>query len=577
MNQNHHYSSEFIVSEISENFQKHLSQFEQFLYSQEDEELKAIHKKLGQDLDKYYQNGILTIALIGQYSAGKSTIISALTGRRDIYIDADIATDTTTRYDWNGIKIIDTPGLYTDRTDHDQITYNAIEKSDLLVFCLTSMLLDNITADNFKKLAYDQEYSGKMMLVINKMSQASGDEQELITNYKESLAKALEPYSLESFPLSFIDAKDYCEGIDEEEDLLIELSGFSEFIQQLNQFIEEKKIISRLDTPVRITLSQLNDVELAIQRDDIEDAAYLELVNRCAKRVEEERKSFWIEVKKIALELYSKVRKEATPLVEGLGKIEDEKEWEKLDEKVEKNIDQYCEYAQNKLKEVIIKAQESLFNTLKEVLEGDLGQGFKENYQRQQQQYADETYNNYSKNSERWQKNSNFENFGKKIEKLNFFSDFVANGLLKVANRDAVYQAGKFLGIKFKPFGAVNAAKNIGNVAKVIKFAGPALAAGALLLDVKNSKDEEKQSEKLSQARKEINSQFTELAQQLQTQLESIGREVETQLYDEAAAKIEEMREAHNATITENQEQLQELTTLRQELKGILSEIRQSL
>ena len=50
---------------------------------------------------------------------------------------ADIATDKTSSYDWNGIKIIDTPGLFTDRQDHDAITYDAIDKADLLVFSLT--------------------------------------------------------------------------------------------------------------------------------------------------------------------------------------------------------------------------------------------------------------------------------------------------------------------------------------------------------------------------------------------------------------------------------------------------------
>lgn len=37
-----------------------------------------------------------------------------------------------------GIALVDTPRLFTDRKDHDEITYDAINKADLLVFCLTS-------------------------------------------------------------------------------------------------------------------------------------------------------------------------------------------------------------------------------------------------------------------------------------------------------------------------------------------------------------------------------------------------------------------------------------------------------
>ncbi|MEH1977608.1 MAG: GTPase domain-containing protein [Nostoc sp.] len=122
-------------------------------------EFVAIRHKLRDEVKEYSKNGILTVAFVGQYNAGKSTTISALTGQRDIKIDSDIATDVTATYDWNSIKVIDTPGLFTDRQDHDEITYEAINKADLLVFNLTYMLFDLITIENFKKLAYEKGYS----------------------------------------------------------------------------------------------------------------------------------------------------------------------------------------------------------------------------------------------------------------------------------------------------------------------------------------------------------------------------------------------------------------------------------
>jgi len=576
-------NSEFTVNEISQRFQANLTQFEQFLSSQDNEQIKAIQQELRQNLDQYYQNGILTIAFIGQYSAGKSTIISALTGRRDIYIDADIATDTTTHYDWNGIKIIDTPGLYTDRTEHDQITYDAIEKADLLVFCLTSNLFDNITADNFKKLAYEQEYSGKMMLVINKMSQASGDEQELITNYKDSLAKGLAPYSLDAFPLLFIDAKDYCEGIDENEEFLIEISRFPEFIEQLNDFIKQRQIMARLDTPVRIALSSLNKTESAIQRDDDEDSAYLELVNRCVIKVEKERTRFRTEIEGIALDLYSEVQREANPLLDKLGNVKSEQEWKDLTDGADQNLEKNCQSAQEQVEKVANQAQISLMESLEEILQGNLAQTLIQRLENNKKVSAKQV----NQNSSQWTS---------KLKNLLELGDFVsgtlsnaaknatplvgANGFLKASNvagsglHQGVYQIGKFLGVNFKPWGAVNLAKGLGNVAKA---AGPVLAIGALFIDINQSNEEEKQSEELSKARKEINSQFIELAQQLQTQLESIGREVEKQLYDETAEKIEQLREVYYKNINENKEQMQALKQLRQEFNAILSEINSSL
>jgi small GTP-binding protein len=215
--------STFKIAEFANHFQRTLGKFNNFLSINH---FSEIQQKLSQQLQQHQEQSFLTVAFVGQYSAGKSTIISALTGQRDIKIDADIATDKTTSYDWNGIKVIDTPGLFTERKDHDQITYDAINKADLLIFCLTYTLFDSITVENFKKLAYEQEYSWKMMLVINKMSDEEGEEEEKITNYRQSLSDALHPYFLEDFPVCFIDAKDYCDGIDEKDDFLLEMSRF---------------------------------------------------------------------------------------------------------------------------------------------------------------------------------------------------------------------------------------------------------------------------------------------------------------------------------------------------------------
>ena len=116
----------------------------------------------------------ISLAFAGQYSAGKSTIISALTGRDDIAIGAGITTDRTGESDWNGVTIIDTPGIHTSlRPDHDEITYRAISRSDLLVFVITNELFDDHMADHFRKLAIDLEKGYETILVVNKMGRAA--------------------------------------------------------------------------------------------------------------------------------------------------------------------------------------------------------------------------------------------------------------------------------------------------------------------------------------------------------------------------------------------------------------------
>ena len=86
----------------------------------------------------------LRIVFAGQYSAGKSSLLKVLTGREDIETGARITTQQVQQFDWNGIEIIDTPGVHTElRPDHDKLTYEAISSADLLVFVITNELFNS--------------------------------------------------------------------------------------------------------------------------------------------------------------------------------------------------------------------------------------------------------------------------------------------------------------------------------------------------------------------------------------------------------------------------------------------------
>ena len=115
------------------------------------------------------------IVFAGQYSAGKSSIIKMLTGDDTIATGAKITTEETHTYEWNGLEIVDTPGVHTTlRPDHDEISYKAIASADILVFVVTNELFDAYIADHFRHLAIDKDKAGEMVLVVNKMDRAAG-------------------------------------------------------------------------------------------------------------------------------------------------------------------------------------------------------------------------------------------------------------------------------------------------------------------------------------------------------------------------------------------------------------------
>lgn len=47
----------------------------------------------------------LTLAFIGHYNAGKSTLIKALTDRDNVTIDADVCTHEVTAYAWHDLRL----------------------------------------------------------------------------------------------------------------------------------------------------------------------------------------------------------------------------------------------------------------------------------------------------------------------------------------------------------------------------------------------------------------------------------------------------------------------------------------
>jgi len=568
----------FNAAAVGAKFKNTLVKFDELLAEANNEELTAIRKKLREELKAYREQGILSVAFVGQYSAGKSTIISALTGRRDIHIDADIATDRTSSYDWNGIKLIDTPGLFTDRKDHDDITYEAIAKADLLVFCLTYMLFDSVTAENFKKLAYEKGYRWKMMLLVNKMSDEAGEEEQKIANYRKSLAEALKPYSLDEFPICFIDAKDYCEGVDEEDDFLLEVSRFQTFIDALNSFVKRRAALTRFDTPVRIALTSVDDAQLSFTRNSTQDSAFLEVLTRLSRTVRKERERLRTKVQGIVLEMSSAIAQEGIALAAPVG-VGSKEEFEKLNKEAEVNVQKHYEKAETKLQEAVNTAVEYIQQEVEGVLQSNLVKTFVACLDRSQNISAQNVDSGLDEERIKGQVNmlkSIGDTAGVSLTKL------ATRGVVKTASgqgflrsldvagsgmHQGVVAVGKFVGFKFKPWQAVNIAKNIGNAAK---FLGPALAIVSVGVDVHASLQERQREKEMADIRQEITSQFQAIAKDLENQVQIQLWEFERQVYGEIEKKIAEARQQEESAIASSNTWVKQLLEIRKDFDLIL-------
>ena len=220
------------------------------------------------------QDAPISLALAGQYSAGKSTILQALTGRDDIATGAGIVTEETRFFDWNGVSVIDTPGIHTDiRPEHDEITYDAISNADLMMFVITNELFDSYVSQHYRKLTIDRSKGHETILVVNKMARhAAGNTPESRKRLTEELRPALCPFTPEQLRITFVDALSALEAKTEEDaefaTLQEQVGNLQALIDNIDAFVHEKGLHARHTTAL-YAIDQV--LQTAIQIEPTED------------------------------------------------------------------------------------------------------------------------------------------------------------------------------------------------------------------------------------------------------------------------------------------------------------------
>ena len=250
------------------------------LKASDDEKINDLINDVPEPVTSDNNGAALTVAFVGQYNAGKSTIISALTEKQDIPIDADVCTDTVTAYDWQGVQLLDTPGIHAGYADHDDLTYRTIDRADLLVFVITSELFDDVIGNHFRDLAFERNKAKEILLVVNKMGMDPGTPDVKLPD----IAKVLKPLPPEDFGTVFIDAKTHLEALEETdtEDRkdLFDIADFDQFVTTLNTYVRDRRFMGRLTTPLFGIRSLARQAEAFLTADMPEERAALELLNR---------------------------------------------------------------------------------------------------------------------------------------------------------------------------------------------------------------------------------------------------------------------------------------------------------
>lgn len=417
----------------------------------------------------------LRIAFVGQYSSGKSTIISALTGNKAIKIDANVATDIVLTYKWNNITLMDTPGILAGKVEkHDERTKEALKECDLIFYVLTSQLFDDVIFRNFLDLAYSQHLADKIFLVINKMGMEDGEFQELKHNYLETLSRTFSAkgYDISSFPVAFIDASDYIEGVDTNDDEFVEVSQFEPFIGQLNDFVSKNGLIKKkFDTPIRILQSYLKNIALSQI-----DEHLVEFYKQYETKLNQSQRDMRRSIIEVLNSLDSSAMNDVVILASLIGS-DDQKTWEQKQKALDNKLTKYIDDTSTRIDQTISENYLALQNEINEFAQKDALVKYEDSLDARinsPQISVQEKANLNKQKTALGLLKSASEGVGKFAPGVNDFFGGISQASGSQLH-EFVKGAGHFFGKSFKPWEAVRWASNI---AKFAKFGIPIATAG---------------------------------------------------------------------------------------------------
>ena len=460
----------------------------------------------------------LRLAFVGQYSSGKSTIISALTGRKDIKIDANVATDHVSEYKWNNIVLMDTPGILAGKVEsHDESTKAALKECDLIFYVLTSQLFDDVLFNNFIDLAYNQHFADKMFIVVNKMGMESGEFDQLVDNYTISLEKIFSErgYELKNFPIAFIDAADYMDGLDENDNEFVQLSNFEHFIDMLNVFVVRKGMIKKqFDTPVRVFQSYLKDIAVTAV-----DKTLSDFFNQFEQKLRHSLSDLKRDTRNDLSSFASMAMSKVISLSNDIGGI-DENDWKYRQEALNSELQSIISNTSAKIEDTINSNYERLMNDVNDFCGKD--SLVKYSGEIDMKLASPNISIEEQKNLSMQKKALDFlKRGGVQIGNMAPNVTKLAGGISQASGsalHKMVLDVGHFFGKSFGPWQAVRWASNI---AKVAKFGIPVVSAGIeIWMQFREDSKENKRLEQIKSAKNQFVSTYQEEINKVAEQFE---------------------------------------------------------
>lgn len=468
------------------------------------------------------------IVFAGEYSAGKSSILKALTGL-DIKIGGGITTDRLQEIDWNDMILVDTPGIDSEkRPDHDAITYEALARADLIIYVITNQGFDDTLGNDFRRLLVDKGKGNEMMLVVNKMETFGNTRSVQDELIKNDILPAIRPqFQPEDLYLTFVSTKAYQEAVLEtdsiEKGFLLKEANLDTLVDQIDRFVQEKGLAGKSTTPLYELEQVLNEIIDSIPKDN-------PYADRMEHLLSQQRRALVKARKTIREDVLRMVEEKASGISLLGNEIANMLTTDCKGEDVNRAIEERYERVNQIYKEALQEA-ESIVKREMDDLQSEFDRiqssSFAQNLKRDLEMDAAPEFG--GEGTDKAKKAKVVSDWVKKGG--NAAAEWAINGskakgwesLFKLGTysgsqgHKAVLAIGHFFGHQFKPWEAVNLVAKIGKVGKVLSGAGVVLG---IILDIWLEHKKRVNEMELKEARYSILSAFSSVGEVITTNIQ---------------------------------------------------------
>jgi len=447
----------------------------------------------------------IRIAIIGEWNSGKSSLIKALTGA-DAKIDSDVCTGISTEYAWQGMVIVDTPGVLAEGTDtdHDRIARKATIDADLVLFVVTNELFNPRLANHLRFILDENglALAKKTALIVNKVDRESNPEEILLGE----IQKVIGPH--QNIPVYFCAASKLLRAENEPPELrdrFVAQSRIGTLTQGIDQFVDDAGTFGRLATPLQIIEDIADSLQTGIVASE-DGKKQLELIRR-KKTVLQGLQRRLLDIRKTWKQhAYSTILGQAEHAV---GQIDDLSSGDDLDGLLATGMKQAIAEIENLHDSIKIDIDEALDDAerkLDEIGDSPLAKDIDRAHTERAELIGVDFHNSSPGGN----------GIAAKLGKV--AATPLKEGLEAAAKnaeglRDLVYNVGKAVGKKFRPWEAVKSGEKLARLAGKAGKAVPYLAAALdLYLQYREEKVKEENAKYLAGMRIALRNAFADQA-----------------------------------------------------------------